>query len=512
MKTRLNEDGETMGVVQMGAAKKGPRKGPLVPGKTRKTPQTPKAPLAPKTPKTPRQRKGLSMKVNTQTGTVHVRHLSEVPVGGKLVRLGATGEISPQQGHTVKRAWNQIAKAGAFAGHSAGPFELNGQVFSEIVRNFKATANKRIPVDFEHASESDPTSGTIPYTGAPAQGWVVDMKASETDLLGLFEWLEPARTYVSEGKYKFLSPAVRFGARDRVTGKPIGARLTSVALTNNPFLDGMQPVVCRDFDHADKGAEVAVELTGDPDANPALLAEAIESRIVSLSERLSLLRGEDPEGPGDDEAPHYDEPDDDDEEGALYDDDENDSPTDLTDGAVLSDSAGNGRHQPGDTIMENEKNAAAVALTDAHAKTIELSTKLSDAQIKMSALEGEIIALRAREKDRDEREIAARVTEAFETYKDDRKLSDIDREVMTATCRQMRDTFEKQYPHIPAGERHLMRDIAGQKRDPSAATPLSNTADVVQLSERNLAKQIAAQKNIPLEQAQQMVSRLSAKR
>jgi hypothetical protein len=60
------------------------------------------------------------------------------------------------------------------------------------------------------------------------------------------EWLEPARTYIREKKYRYLSPAIRFNAKDRVSAEPIGARLTSAALTNNPFLDGMQPLAATD--------------------------------------------------------------------------------------------------------------------------------------------------------------------------------------------------------------------------------------------------------------------------
>jgi phage I-like protein len=138
--------------------------------------------------------------------------------------------------------WNQIARVGQWAGHPSGPFQLTPGHFEEIVRNFKSTTNKRIPVDFEHASEQDPTRGEIPTLGAPAQAWIVDLdNRGAGGLWGLFEWLEPARTYVREGKYRFFSPTIRFGSRDPVTGVR-GCRMSSGALTNQPFLDGMQPL------------------------------------------------------------------------------------------------------------------------------------------------------------------------------------------------------------------------------------------------------------------------------
>jgi len=142
----------------------------------------------------------------------------------------------------VRPTWNQIAKVGQWAGQPSGPFQLTLGHFEEIVANFKKTTNKRIPVDFEHASEQDPTRGEIPTLGAPAQAWIVDLdNRGAGGLWGLFEWLEPARTYVRGGKYRFFSPTIRFGSRDPVTGVR-GCRMSSGALTNQPFLDGMQPL------------------------------------------------------------------------------------------------------------------------------------------------------------------------------------------------------------------------------------------------------------------------------
>ena len=174
-------------------------------------------------------------------GSLHVRQMSDaehiVCLEGLAVSLADDA---------AKPVWIQLAKSGTFRGHSAGPFELNEAVFAEIIANFKATENKQIPIDFEHASESEATAGSIPTEGAPAQGWIVDLKIQGGNLWGLVEWGDTARGYIKTKKYKFFSPAIRFGARDRVTGKPIGARMTSGGLTNNPFLDGMMPLAAKD--------------------------------------------------------------------------------------------------------------------------------------------------------------------------------------------------------------------------------------------------------------------------
>lgn len=177
-------------------------------------------------------------------GMLHVRHMSD---GSATVRADGVAidgvDLADKDGKPVPRVWIQLCQVGAFKGHSAGAFALTPQVFSEIVANFKRD-KLPIPIDAEHASEADPTSGSIPSEGAPAMGWIHELdNRGEGGLWGLVEWLEPARTYIKEGRYRYLSPAVRFNSRDRVTGEKIGARLSSAAITNQPFLRDMAPLV-----------------------------------------------------------------------------------------------------------------------------------------------------------------------------------------------------------------------------------------------------------------------------
>jgi hypothetical protein len=184
-----------------------------------------------------------------------------------------------------KPVWIQIAKTGTFAGHHSGPFTLNEKVFGEVIANFKATENRSIIVDFEHASEADETSGSIPTSGAPAQGWVTDIRSSGGNLFGLVDWLEPARTYIREGKYKWISPGIRFACKDQVTGRQIGARLTSVALVGRPFLDGMRPVTAKDTAPATAPAKTFTGRTRELMANGMSYADA----QIKASEELRAV-------------------------------------------------------------------------------------------------------------------------------------------------------------------------------------------------------------------------------
>jgi len=153
-----------------------------------------------------------------------------------------TDDALPEVGHTT---WNQIAKYGEWRGHQAGPFRFDAVTFAQILANFRATENKRVPVDYEHLSEVLPENAA--QEGVPAVAWIVALEARGTELWGAFEWVDAqAVGYVRAKKYLYLSPSVVFGATDRVTGDEIGARLTSAALTNHPFLDGMAPLVASD--------------------------------------------------------------------------------------------------------------------------------------------------------------------------------------------------------------------------------------------------------------------------
>ena len=197
-------------------------------------------------------------------GHLHVRQMQQLSdvAGGKVVAFPGLVEVRGETdapltlGDNDGPVWIQVAKQGKFEGHAAGPFEMNADTFGQIVNNFRATKNREIPIDFEHASEQDPTLGSIPHEGAPAQGWIKDLRiGSDGNLYGLVEWGDLARQYIQDKKYKYFSPAIRFNSRDRVTGKPVGARMTSGALTNQPFLDGMAPLVARDL--GDTGGGIA---------------------------------------------------------------------------------------------------------------------------------------------------------------------------------------------------------------------------------------------------------------
>ena len=164
--------------------------------------------------------------------------------------------------------WSQVALAGEFKGYAGGEiaFTFDRTVFDQIVANFRRHPAYRkgadgigcadvVAWDFHHASEMPATSGSIPSEGTPSQGWVVELEARDTDgklsLWALTRWLEPAKTYIKEKRYRWASVSVIFDAIDPVSAKNVGATLTSIALTNQPFIEGMQSLA------ASKGGAIA---------------------------------------------------------------------------------------------------------------------------------------------------------------------------------------------------------------------------------------------------------------
>lgn len=140
------------------------------------------------------------------------------------------------------------------------------QDLEAIVRNFAERLNGEINVDYDHASEMPEVAAGGPI---PSAGRIVKLDSPEA--LGatgsgldagvganavrpnpnpqtrfiLWGWYEPterARELIQSREYRYISPAIDWAARDKHTGKPQGATLTSVALTNRPFLEELPQI------------------------------------------------------------------------------------------------------------------------------------------------------------------------------------------------------------------------------------------------------------------------------
>lgn len=149
--------------------------------------------------------------------------------------------------------WIQIARTGLWKGYRTGPIEFTAAMFDTLIRNFRshpsfnAGADGKgdadvIPFDFNHEMEMDPHA-------VAAESWVQDLEArageGATELWAKTRLLEPAKSLIRAEKLKWTSVAVWLNATDPVSGEEIGPLLTSVAFTNQPFIEGMAPIAAR---------------------------------------------------------------------------------------------------------------------------------------------------------------------------------------------------------------------------------------------------------------------------
>jgi len=141
-------------------------------------------------------------------------------------------------------------------------FSISLDDLEEIVRNFRKRSNGEINVDYDHASEMPEVAAGGPI---PSAGRIVKLDAPEPlgiggsglgvrsesrtpnpqtrfVLYGYYEPTERARKLIASREYRYISPAISWAARDKRTGEPDGTTLTSVALTNRPFLEELPPI------------------------------------------------------------------------------------------------------------------------------------------------------------------------------------------------------------------------------------------------------------------------------
>lgn len=195
----------------------------------------------------------------------------------------------------------QLAYEGTWLGHHSGnPINLTEALFAKWAREFKAHGEPLL-VDYEHQTMMVGENGKP----NPASGHIHDLSIRHgergAELWARVEWTEAAAKYIRGGEYKSCS-IVFMPVVDRVTGKDLGLQLTSVGLTNTPFLEGMAPIQLS-FQGAglmakNKGAALAVDPTVEEE--PAAMADDVtdETPAAELAD----------EPPADDAAEMADEP------------------------------------------------------------------------------------------------------------------------------------------------------------------------------------------------------------
>lgn len=110
-----------------------------------------------------------------------------------------------------------------------GDFVVDEESFEAI----KKTISRRgidVVIDYEHQ--------TLDNVQAPAAGWIKDIILKEDGIWAEVEWTEKATAYLKNKEYRYLSPVIMVRKNDRKA-----VELHSVALTNTPAINEMQPII-----------------------------------------------------------------------------------------------------------------------------------------------------------------------------------------------------------------------------------------------------------------------------
>ncbi|MEG2344164.1 MAG: phage protease [Acidaminococcaceae bacterium] len=114
-----------------------------------------------------------------------------------------------------------------------GEFIFDNQAAETLMKNHKNRINDLV-VDYEHQ--------TLYGGEAPAAGWIKDLEYRGQDgLWAKVEWTEKGGNYVAAKEYRYLSPVIMTRKADKRA-----VLLHSVALTNTPAIDGMEPIVAKE--------------------------------------------------------------------------------------------------------------------------------------------------------------------------------------------------------------------------------------------------------------------------
>lgn len=226
------------------------------------------------------------------------------PAANDTAQLETADRVVPQF------KWIHCANEGLYKGHHQGEFDLTRATFESFVRNFHADprfragsleldgktytggVNQVLQFDYEHASEMPPYEGTIPKEGAPACGWVLDVAcrngADGKAQLWVFGKLGATlRGQIQRDEQRFVSMAFTLEGVHWVTGKPIGPCLTSVAITNHPFMTDLEPLAAANR-QTSVPLGVRVKPSGEPTEAPGD-STSLATGAPTMSEQAAAL-------------------------------------------------------------------------------------------------------------------------------------------------------------------------------------------------------------------------------
>jgi Mu-like prophage I protein len=223
--------------------------------------------------------------------TLHAFEQGGVKYLAQFYALDAKDLGQPEGDGTVP-VWKHIASVGDYKGHPAGGFRFTQEAFDQIIRNFDKRETK-LNVDYEHQTFNRGLKGHI-----PTAGWInkLELREDGDELWALLSLLPDAADKVRAKQARQCSPVIVPDSTDRNSGDDIGFELRSLALTNDPFLDGLHPfqltrVAAMTEDEQKKADEAAAakakedeaKKLAEPAAEGGSAADAWVAKIAEMS-------------------------------------------------------------------------------------------------------------------------------------------------------------------------------------------------------------------------------------
>lgn len=209
--------------------------------------------------------------------------------------VALTSEATTSTGHGETTGRIQLFPLGTFAARDGRPGNIKGATAKAwrlttegaqaLVKNW-GHRKTLVVVDYEHQTHLSDKNGQP----APAAGWIVGLELASDGLYAAVEWTDRARAAIRAKEYQYISPVFLW---DKTTGAVL--ELVSVALTNHPALDGMEPAQAKTEGgilHMDKILAMLRKLLGLPDtADEAACTAALTA--LPQENLLALLKSKD---------------------------------------------------------------------------------------------------------------------------------------------------------------------------------------------------------------------------
>ena len=162
----------------------------------------------------------------------HFSAFARPDLGPRTVMLRS---LLPMVAEHAARTWIHCAVVGEWLGHADGAFEFDQSALKSICKNFNRQKNP-IVLTYEHPRDY---GDGLPK---PAAGWVHELAIKPDGLWAHVEFTERSASLIRNGEYRYCSVVVVFNSTDRESGQPCGVEIRQIGLTNDPFIDGMQPI------------------------------------------------------------------------------------------------------------------------------------------------------------------------------------------------------------------------------------------------------------------------------